>query len=66
MTEVKWDKNAVRVVLEKAEGGMRQRSFNNVSQNVSPEQLQRFGQLIALLTGEKLRTVVETTTTQLN
>ena len=62
MTEVKWDKNAVRVVLEKAEGGMRQRSFKNVS----PEQLQRFGQLIALLTGEKLRTVVETTTTQLN
>ena len=51
MTEAIWDKNAIRVKLVKKDGSTRQRSFNNVVQGATPDQLHQFGQLVATLTG---------------
>lgn len=66
MTEAIWDKNAIRVKLVKKDGSTCQRSFNNVVQGATPDQLHQFGQLVATLTGEQLKEVYVMTTSHTN
>lgn len=65
MTEATWTKNAIRVQLQTGLGKKRTRTFNNIAQNVTGDQLEKFGHLIALLTGETFLGVTETTTTSI-
>lgn len=65
MTEATWTKNAIRVQLQTKLGKKRTRTFNNIAQNVTEDQLEKFGHLIALLTGETFLGVTETTTTNI-
>lgn len=65
MTEATLTKNAIRVQLQTKAGKKRTRTFNNIAPNVTGAQLEKFGQLIALLTGENFLGVSETTTTNI-
>ncbi len=47
-----WEKTNIAVGSTKEDGSVRKRSFNNIAQSATDEQLQQFGQVIAQLTGE--------------
>ncbi|GBG95782.1 hypothetical protein LFYK43_22410 [Ligilactobacillus salitolerans] len=47
-----WKKTSLAVESTKEDGKTKKRSFNNIAQGATDEQLVSFGQVIAQLTGE--------------
>lgn len=47
-----WEKTNVVVQSTKEDGTERKRSFNNIAEEATDEQLYNFGELVAQLTGE--------------
>lgn len=60
-----WEKTNMVVLSTKEDGKERKRSFNNIAEKATDEQLQTFGDLVAQLTGEATDKVTVNVTTAL-